>query len=621
MKRFIFVGLLFCASFAHAGGDVFSANGAFSGGGGFFETDSFTQSVFEKNCGRKGEGYACPQCEDQLNQQFTELMNKYTQTPVNSGSRWADGEQKDGIRLKPGTTAEDFIADTIKLMRKANPLGGGKVNFIPIGRSESLHDTSVGNPRILLKSPDSELWVSYNTDPKSYAYQKVEIMRWDGKAGKYFFQELDFSNPPDGHHANMSGKVCATCHKEPARPIWDTYRAWPGVLHPRDDMVEAENPDEGGQPDAAARDYLRFLRRIAAAKENPNGQDRRLAGLEIPTSFSGSPKEQIDQIEAQVKQKGWYRVPSFPNPRDGKNWDTKTAMYAGPSHLAFDQMLGQQMCQVATQLQASKPAFERLKYAITGILKCIPTGEINQDILRKFLPVDYATQSDLYFQNPDHRPTADGGTEPMPRAPWVGTTAANQKKLLALPMLFRNTTSWQSKEAAHKSDLERYYLIEVLESIEKLDAVSAQNQARFIAEDKQARAQPGFHAISDPGGVKGVAEASPGTIASLRYILEPLGFPVETWSTSRGDAVSLGRSYGFSDQFLPFLKNQKIFEDTFHAASGNSLSEKCDDLAKKSAKALDHKFFEIRANVTRDIRGPKKETQDENKRQTKSTVK
>jgi hypothetical protein len=553
-------------------------------------------SIFEQNCGKKESGYACPQCEDDLNTEFTALIDRYLQTPIANPSRWAETEATDAHKLRPNTKAEDFISDSIRLLARTNP-PDGRVNFIPVGKSESLHDTSVGNPRILLKSPNAELWVSYNTDPKSYAYQKVEIMRWDGKRAKFLFQELDFSTGKEGRHANLSGKVCATCHKDPARPIWDTYRAWPGVMHPRDDMVEADNPDQGGWPDAAARDYLRFLQRIAAAKDNPNGVDRRLAELDIPSTFTGTPRQQISQIETQVKTQGWYRVPHFPTAHEVKNWDEKTAELAGPSHLTFDQFLGQQMCQVGTQMKTPKMAFERLKYAVTGILKCLPPSSVDPTLLGKFLPVTMTTPIDLYFANPNRRYNSQGTVDWAPAVGSPNTTLALKKSLAMLPILFKNTLQWNSDEASHKADLERFYLTDVLTEIEHLDATTAAKEARFIAEEKVASVVRRYHAIRDPGGVRGVAEAAPGTVANLRYLLEPIGFPVEAWSTSRGNAPAMGRSYGFSDQFLPFLVKQNIFEDVFRSAPGSTTAEKCDSLMNLSTKALENQFFHLRADV------------------------
>ena len=82
------------------------------------------------------------------------------------------------------------------MFKKHNPSGANKLNYLVIGESESLQASSMKdgkmNPRIMLKSPNSELMVTFNTDPTAKGYKTIEVMRWNGKQGRYEFQEINF---------------------------------------------------------------------------------------------------------------------------------------------------------------------------------------------------------------------------------------------------------------------------------------------------------------------------------------------------------------------------------------------------------------------------------------------
>ncbi len=380
-------------------------------------SQSGSTSSLAKKCGKAG--YSCGECETNLQDDFNKLLSSLLEEELPNASHWSDldRDNKSNLKLKSNVKQEEVLQSIIDLLKKHNPEGKNRLNFVAIGESESLQATSIVdgkiNPRIMLKSPSSEIIVTFNTDKNAAGYNTIEIMRWNGKNGRYEFQELDFTS--GSQHADLSGAKCLACHKEPSpRPNWDTYRAWAGVFPSRDDMLETNvsegknyNSALGMQPDAKA--YMNVLNQIAHAKESPQG-DARLKLLDIPfdtdlqlkgyikKDHQYTAKEQISLINKHIKEKGYYRIKHFPDLSEVSqenaliNLSTKTAKYAGPSQFAFDQMLAQNMCRVATDL-TQNPSFEIFKYALTGIAKCGVSGFKR---LSAFFPPDYAERLKKY---------------------------------------------------------------------------------------------------------------------------------------------------------------------------------------------------------------------------------
>jgi len=130
-------------------------------------------------------------------------------------------------------------------------------NYVLMFHSRSLQEASPAEPRVLLYSRDATLVVAFNANAAQRGGDALEVMRYDARSARFLFQELRF---PAG--AESSGPVasplnppqCLACHGAVARPIWDTYPAWPGAWGER---YRAALPEE--QADA--------LRRFMAARE------------------------------------------------------------------------------------------------------------------------------------------------------------------------------------------------------------------------------------------------------------------------------------------------------------------------------------------------------------------
>lgn len=561
--------------------------------------------------------FACGECETALQDEINDLLNDITDGGLsNTEGHWGSATSKPGARVKNGVTLEQTLERITEIMKKNNPQGDNKLNWMMIGKSGSLQQTTPGNPRIALKSPDGELWVTFNTDPNAAGYNAIEIMRWDGKTGTYKFQEISFPSKPSqsesvslghlgGHansHVDLSGKRCIKCHREPMRPNWDTYRAWSGIIPPRDDLLEAvDSPLElggRGQPDSNARIYLDFLQQIEAAKSQgsvssqsrPRTQSvqetraRRLRVLDILRKGGKSASQKIKTIKEEIEQQGWSRVPHFPKTNRNNNFSNKTASLAGPAHLAFDQVMAQQMCQIATGLE-EHPKFENFKYVLTGIMRCRASkrADISPEELAKYLPNSFEGVARDFYSSSDALNTPKGKIQ-------IGESEG-----AVLRSVFEHTKATHEMSDTYKEDRHFDLLVEYNSNKtsykrqrrygQQSPIENIEYDAKYLTKNKFSDVGSPWTAITDPKGVKGVAESDPGTIASFRYILEPLGINTGAWSTSLGKDVT-DVTYTFSDQFRDMLRRQPLFGEIMKSIPGENLSEKCKNLQKLSRSAL-----------------------------------
>lgn len=560
----------------------------------FIAWGQYSDSTLDSAC--KQTGFSCGECETDLQNDLNSLLGKITGGAFKQGDHWGTGKEKNpdasNIPMANGVTLDNTLQDIIGLFKKHNPVGDNKLNFVVIGESESAQGTSVKNgkmnPRIMLKSPNSELIVTFNTDPEAKGYNTLEIMRWNGRQGRYEFQELNFGEKGAKPHVDASGTKCMECHKESSRPNWDTYRAWAGVVPSRDDMMEMHSTrygfdkTKGMQPDARA--YLSFLEQVASDKDS--GKKSRLAMLDIPFDEKNQLRdyvaaaggkaltstEKIDIIKQKINRDGFYRVKHFPDKDEARgrnskmsfNFDTKTANWAGPSQFAFDQMLAQNMCKVATDLRNHKD-FNKFKHGIALIMRCGRDGSMSQiypdDFKQKI--VNYYNQNkfaDLLDIDPKLKPKKAGGFAEVQEA------------------IMKDTEQSHKNADGYKFNRHGRFLASYLTGVEGMNAPDAKEQANYYSKEVLSPTQYGFHAIEDQGGVKGVGENSGGTISELRMLLEPFGVKVGHWSLVHGKSNAYN-SFSFSDQF-PLFKNQPLWDEILDEAGS------CGELENKARAAL-----------------------------------
>lgn len=542
--------------------------------------------------------FSCGECETGLQDDLNKLMGKMTNGGFTQGDHWGSGKEKSkdpgNISMAAGVTLDETLQEIITMFKKHNPGGDNKLNFVVIGESESLQGSSVKNgkmyPRVMLKSPNSELMVTFNTDPAAPGYKTLEMMRWNGKQGRYEFQELNFGEKGEKPHIDATGAKCLECHKSPdPRPNWDTYRAWAGVVPSRDDMMEKHpgrgkngfDHKEGMQPDAKA--YLNFLDQVADDKTS--GKKSRIAMLDIPfdekrqmadyvKAANGkplSPREQVDLIKKKIDEDGFYRIKHFPdkdeaydNGRVSFNFDSKTADWAGPSQFAFDQMLSQNMCKVATDLKKHKD-FDKFKYPLALIMAC------GQNNLSNVYPEEYKKKMLKYFKDTNYKNLGDIDPAKKPKGD------ISFEELQAL--MNQDTNASHENANGYKFNRHEKFLKSYLTDVENLSPKEANEKAKYYSEQIVTEEQPKFHAIFDVGGVKGVPEDSGETISAIRTLLEPHDVKVNHWSLVFGKNAAKN-SFSFSDQFS-LLKDQKIWQEIVAEAGGD-----CSDVETKAKASL-----------------------------------
>jgi hypothetical protein len=347
--------------------------------------------------------------------------------------------------------------------------------FVPIllGTSPSLMTADSDHPKVILKSPESELIIAYNTDPKSDAFPTIEVMRFDGRDGR-FKMELISHNREGKIQVELNPAACVRCHGSDPKPLWDTYRAWPGMWAGRDDLIERKS--------VTTAPYIQLLKKIEKIHETgtTNEFERRLA-LIHPTVTSA-------EIEAQIQKSNWVRIPHRPLVEALKNKSLRTARYAGPGHVMFDQLSANMGCVIQRRLK---------------------------DVF-----------STAQFQN------------------FIDHLSLPKQKIVSS----ENFQSWfklqQSEQMDHRLKMDRQH-----DWLISLGAT--RDEAIFESSKLKVSFKKKWFAIADPGGVRGVPEADLSVLAWVEDEIQPFGLHLSDFSMSVGPIVSPGfSSFSFSDQFL-----------------------------------------------------------------------
>lgn len=188
--------------------------------------------------------------------------------------------------------------------------------------------------RYIMKSPYSELVISFNGHEDAPGGNSLEVMRFNGKEGKFEFMEISFENGQRKIEKNP--EKCMRCHGSPdkARPIFDPYRFWSQTIpSKRGDAV-------GGTQDG--KEYLDILRQIEKGGTTPPGS--RLKYLR-PYLVANPP----DKVEAVMSTEGGTGVwRAMPGERDRvrAKMEAGSARTDPPSVRLFDEMYSRNFCRI-----------------------------------------------------------------------------------------------------------------------------------------------------------------------------------------------------------------------------------------------------------------------------------
>jgi len=472
----------------------------------------------------KPEGGACGQCEPQLQAQMDQL------------SADADAGKFSSV--------EEFLNAIPPVMRDNEALIGNSLSTQPgTVVIDPLTSKPKVRPRVVMKSPNSEVWITYNTDPHAKNYNTVEITRWNGKKPGW-----EYSQFPPVHDHDVA-KDCKLCHREELRPNFDSYQTWAGFLPPRDDVLERT---ANGEPDPSSSLWLSFMDEVIQAKKT--GGSTRLSGIKIPypgdepddvklqhirdTIRLGPDVQTANATNADTSVLHGYRIEHLPTVASGEltNTSGKTFLNAGFGHVAFDQMLNLQMCQVGTNLERDKN-YPKFKYALAAIVNgCTPNRRLLDD-----LP-DFQKQiANQYFNNSNSTKKKS-----------LQTTSET-----TLDRVFADTALNESQLDIQKQKRETQYLTQ-------LGVPSAETYGRKLVS---------------------VPDTATEEISRVRYLLEPFGIRVGDWSMSFGNDLSK-QSYTFADQF-EILHQQALFGRVEQEYNNSHTGESyCDWLKAESKQAL-----------------------------------
>lgn len=370
-----------------------------------------------------------------------------------------------------------------------------KKDYIFMAKSRSLQEGTVENPRVLLKSRNSELVVSFTAHGENRGGNKVEVMQWNPEEAKYDLMEISFSaNGTEKPKVTRNPDRCIECHGKPSQPVWDPYRFWSGQVPFHEDTISGKDSIE-------AKWYRNYLEKI----KNKEGRFKHLEAHTTPENFD------------RALQGGSYQVGGK---NAGRNQFSSTD---GVASNMSNQMIRQNACRVMNEM-AERPDFNQIKYALAGGLN----GCTNLD---DFLPSTLVRNAQDYFQRHG---------------------LAQDKNAFSLPKLQQDTKNRLDNSTVDKLAAQRWFFADQgLSEAEINKEIDSHNDVAF-----------GYRNF----------ETSSRNIASLRYLMLPLGVDVNRWSMAI-DKMSFGHGEIF---------NQYASQPVISSLTRQS----CEQLAEQSRNAL-----------------------------------
>jgi hypothetical protein len=134
-------------------------------------------------------------------------------------------------------------------------------NFTLVYTSRSPHRDEISPlfPRVVLFTSDAKLLITFTGNPAAPSYNRLEIIFFDNRTSSFHATRFILADairqvPALKRDAMLNGATdqyeCTRCHGGDVRPIFDSYRLWPGFYGSRADMPDAYADER--------RDYVRF---------------------------------------------------------------------------------------------------------------------------------------------------------------------------------------------------------------------------------------------------------------------------------------------------------------------------------------------------------------------------
>ncbi len=388
-----------------------------------------------------------------------------------------------------------------------------KKDFVMMSDSRSFQRSDALNPRVLMKSPNSDVIITFNSHPSVNGTEypgsnKLEMMVWNGAEAKFDFIDVEFPSEEAGAARGQIPKVtknpqlCLNCHGgEEARPNWDPYNFWAGQIpFNRDTIIKGTKESE---------DYLELLKRIEGTGTQNNTRLEKL----MPTLSASD-------LTAALEYSSSFQLRTQSNNSSD-----------GPGVSMFDELTPKNQCRIAHSLK-ELPFINDLKYALAAVQK----NCINID---QFVPEKVKTMSNKYFE--------DRGF------------ATNEEGKFEYDLLVDQTRDLQQGVFSDKRD-RQFWVIE------------KEIRMRNPEIDSFKAAQTEFQALQNGRSIENrevAGNADP--MAGFRYLLEPLGVRVDNWSMS----IDPG-TYSFADLFSSLYQFgifDEISDEGLTSKSCNELKE------------------------------------------------
>ncbi len=429
-----------------------------------------------------------------------------------------------------GTTAtvRDMLKDVGTKFNSVEDFLGGlpkelTSNFLFMGESRSFQEASVDSPRVILTSPNADVRLSFNTDPKQRGYNAIELSIYDPATKTYEYKEIKFpgSTSSSGTKAKVhhDPAACTLCHGNPPKPNWDTYNYWAGEIpFNKDFLVKGSKETDW---------YFNYI-------DNINKKKGRFAYL--------NQTETKEDIQKKLDANGYSVLPII----EKDLTQTFDEGQGGRSVRLFDNVVKKNAC-ISQKTIMESPSYPNIKYALLG--------QMNFCDMTKFFPDWYKKSAMKYFSNT------------LPKVDLDKTSYDDFRKLLN-----EDTETRQLKLRKDKDSRQRNFFENNLGSKEASDKEFKLNTDTL-----------GLNVVGvSPGEFQESLGEQPQTLADLRFLLEPSGIDVAHFSPT----VDSG-SYAFADTFridsiLPSNERDAIEKEV----NPDGLGDICELLAKKSNEVL-----------------------------------
>lgn len=409
-------------------------------------------------------------------------------------------------------TVDDFLAALPESLRS---------NFILMGESRSFQTGTKENPRVILSSPASDVRLSFNNDHHGRGGNSLEMSVWNPTEQRFDYMEVEY---PEGKPPKVrkNPPSCTMCHGNPAKPNWDNYNYWSGMMPFNKDTI-AKGTKE-------SQWVLDFYKKVEKAQNEKKG---RLKNLKLFDS--------VANIEKNLEKNECLAIPI----KTSQGYEYGSAGGLGVN--TFDRLQERQACTFQKDAER-KTEFKAAKY----ILNMLADGcSVIQ--LAKAMPEWLKNRTSQYFQSQQLK--------------------FSQKENISFRDVMKDTKEMQTNIGYDKRGRQLQFMEQVLGSKEEAKKELEKNIKTMGINI------PGISPGKDKDGM--FRGESPKEVAKFRYFLEPLGFDISRISTAVDPLY-----YSFSDTFEPSRYLSDEVRDSISKELSEKGLSGCAGMAKLAKKNL-----------------------------------